>query len=305
MTLQTRHSPYYTNRATESALVYDFPADEPLIAGLHDMRTWYMTHGACFDIPVMRVMNASHLVAAHMFNDPDLDPIDYDMIADHQLGNEPRLTVLALIVLATMLQRTEGARARSCLSLLLENRSDDFMEGVSLYERFVKHSELYFSEEDFQVDVMAQISDLTKQNERLKHELTQTQKIMKEQTQAQQQTVIQVAGNYIANQQIDIHDNNNCNIYATGLPTEQTQRLQDTEHAGHTQNEDIDRLIPIPREGKYTEVRKYIIERKQLDPEFKNYCDNHSRVDLCKRLSNEFDWVVDDHHLGVNMNRNK
>ncbi len=67
----------------------------------------------------------------------------------------------------------------------------------------------------------------------------------------------------------------------------------------------VDDILPIPPKGKYTKVREYITERCRFDKEFKNYVDTHTRVDLCKRLTDEFGWDVDEHHLGVNMNRNR
>ncbi len=101
------------------------------------------------------------------------------------------------------------------------------------------------------------------------------------------QTIINVAGDYV-----DIHDNHNCTIYATE-PKPDAQPIMS------------DNCIPIPAEGKYTEVRRYIEERKINDPDFKTYCDTHSRTELCQRLTSEFGWVVDDHSLGRNINRNR
>ena len=63
--------------------------------------------------------------------------------------------------------------------------------------------------------------------------------------------------------------------------------------------------LPIPQEGKYTEVRKYIEERKRFDEEFKTYCLHHSLRDLCMRLSKEFGWFVDENSLQKNLNRNR
>ena len=82
------------------------------------------------------------------------------------------------------------------------------------------------------------------------------------------------------------------------------------DQAGTTKNSpnngaDYMDILPIPRKGKYTEVRRYIEERCKFDEEFKNFVDTHSRVELCMRLTDEFGWDVDDHHLGVNMNRNR
>lgn len=71
------------------------------------------------------------------------------------------------------------------------------------------------------------------------------------------------------------------------------------------QESSVNNILPIPPKGKYTKVREYIAERCRFDQEFKHYVDTHTRVDLCKRLTNEFGWDVDEHHLGVNMNRNR
>ena len=60
-----------------------------------------------------------------------------------------------------------------------------------------------------------------------------------------------------------------------------------------------------PREGKYSDVRRYIEERKRHDEEFKSYCQTHTLRDLCGRLSREFGWFVDDKSLGRNINRNR
>lgn len=64
-------------------------------------------------------------------------------------------------------------------------------------------------------------------------------------------------------------------------------------------------ILGIPRENKYTEVRRYIEERKRFDPEFSNYCRDHSLRSLCERLTKEFGWFVDEHSLGANLNRNR
>ena len=71
------------------------------------------------------------------------------------------------------------------------------------------------------------------------------------------------------------------------------------------QTPNVDDILPIPPKGKYSKVREYITERCQFDREFKNFVETHSRVELCKRLTNEFGWDVDEHNLGVNMNRNR
>lgn len=63
-------------------------------------------------------------------------------------------------------------------------------------------------------------------------------------------------------------------------------------------------ILPIPPEGKYSDVRKYIEQRARFDEEFRTFVANKSRVALCKRLSDEFGWTVDHYALGRNINRN-
>lgn len=72
-----------------------------------------------------------------------------------------------------------------------------------------------------------------------------------------------------------------------------------------TNKKDATLVVPIPQEGKYSEVRKYLDERKKFDAEFKEFCNSHSLRDLCARLSKEFGWFVDEHSLGANLNRNR
>ena len=64
-------------------------------------------------------------------------------------------------------------------------------------------------------------------------------------------------------------------------------------------------ILPIPAEGNYTAVRKYIEERVRFDEEFRTFVSNKSRVALCQRLSGVFGWTVDHYALGRNINRNR
>ena len=80
---------------------------------------------------------------------------------------------------------------------------------------------------------------------------------------------------------------------------------QVNDSASEQANDSTRDILPIPREGKYSEVRRYIEERKRFDKEFRSFVDNHSLRDLCKRLTEEFGWFVDEHSLGANMNRNR
>lgn len=106
--------------------------------------------------------------------------------------------------------------------------------------------------------------------------------------------IFHVAGNYIAEQHIDIHDNQH--VYL-GRAEEAPRPLEGGEEA--------EQVLGIPHEGKYTEVRRYIEERKRFDEEFKQFVTNNTRVALCQRLSKEFGWTVDHYALGRNINRER
>ena len=281
--------PYYQDRRSVSDLCYDFPADEPLVEGLHAMQVHFVRNGVNVDIPVLRVMNTAHFLASYMFATTcSGDQLEYDVLAYMSVGHDKQMMLMTMIVLAAMLKRTDGVRASQCRNVLLEDRSEDFYEGVSLYERFITSAQKRFEEQDFMTDVMAEIADLRELAEQLINEKTQLQKQITEmENEKHTAPIINVAGNYI-----DIHDNHNCNIYAT-------------EPATTAPASEDECYIPMPSEGKYTEVRRYIEDRKRNDPDFKAYCETHTRTDLCQRLSQEFGWVVDDHSLGKNINRNR
>ena len=117
-------------------------------------------------------------------------------------------------------------------------------------------------------------------------------------------------------------DNNQGTIYNAPVtiqyitnPTEKNtsepkQTYSEKEQVNHTKTTkksaaEYEDILSIPNKGKYTEVRKYIEERCKFDEEFKEFVAKHTRVELCMRLTEEFGWDVDEHALGVNMNRNR
>ena len=112
---------------------------------------------------------------------------------------------------------------------------------------------------------------------------------------AEHRTII-VKGPYIARQDIGVQILHADHVYTGNPDKEQTHEVEDV---------DFESVLDIPREGKYTEVRRYIEERKRFDAEFKNYCAEHSLRDLCHRLTNEFGWFVDENSLQKNLNRNR
>lgn len=174
------HKPYYHDRLTTWDLCHDFPEDEMYIDGLHAMQCHFYSHNVPVEIPVVRVMNAAHFLHAYVFQTTcSGDQTEYDVLAYGSVGHDKQVMLVTLIVLAAMLKRTEGFRARQCRNMLLEDRSEDFYDGVSLYDQFLSSEEKHFAEEDFLIDTHNQIAQqqeeiarLISENLQLKHNIT-------------------------------------------------------------------------------------------------------------------------------------
>ena len=125
------------------------------------MQSHFCTNNVPIDIPIVRVMNAAHFLAAYMFSTTcSGDQGEYDALTYGSVGHDKKVMLVTLIVLAAMLKRTEGLRARVCHNMLLEDRSEDFYDGVSLYDQFLRSAEKHFAEEDFLLDTHQQIVQL-------------------------------------------------------------------------------------------------------------------------------------------------
>ena len=162
------HSAYYRDRDSEYDLCNDFPGDEILIDGLHSMQSHLWDNNIAVDIPIVRVMNTAHFLAAYMFtNECSGDRMEYDALAHDSIGRNKNLVYVTMIVLAAMLQRTNSFRARQCRNIILDDRDADFEEGVTLYERFLRSAEKNFAEEDFLIDVHSLVAKVREQDEQI------------------------------------------------------------------------------------------------------------------------------------------
>ena len=209
------------------------------------MQHHFWSNNVNIDIPVVRVMNTAHFIAAYMFStECSGDQLEYDVLAYDSLSRDRQLTRVAMIVLAAMLQRTDGFRARNCRNLILDNRDPDFDEGVTLYDRFLRSAEERFAEEDFLIDTHMQlirqkeeITRLTSENIQLKYTLTNMKK-------DKPQTIVYNYGTYN-----DIHDNPYSNIYTTA-PTDEPKNEQTVQA---DEPEPVDSIIftkKAKKEGK-------------------------------------------------------
>lgn len=171
------HDSVYTDRLSERALCYDFPADKAFIDGLHAMQSYFVARGCNIDIPVVRVMNTAHWLVAYLYaTSCSGEQLEYDAMTYNSVGRDKQLMYVSLIVLIAMLNRTEGARAKACRSMMLENRPEDFYEGVSLYEQWLDGGLEHYTDEDFLIDIMDEVNLLKQENERLTYENKQLKK---------------------------------------------------------------------------------------------------------------------------------
>ena len=171
------HDSVYTDRLSERALCYDFPADKAFIDGLHAMQSYFVARGSNIEIPVVRVMNTVHWLVAYLYaTSCSGEQLEYDAMTYNSVGRDKQLMYVSLIVLIAMLNRTDGARAKACRSMMLENRPEDFYEGVSLYEQWLDGGLEHYTDEDFQIDIMDEFNLLKQENQRLTYENKQLKK---------------------------------------------------------------------------------------------------------------------------------
>lgn len=223
------------------------------------MQMHLVNRGAVLTIPVLNVMNTAHYIAACMMQTgAEGDQYEYDTLAYMRLGHDAQVAMLAIMVLATMLKRTDGQRARQCRNVLMEDRNEDFYEGLSLYERFISSSEWRFEEQDFLTDTMRQISDLQNTVQQLTNEKKELQKQIETMSKTAKQNIVNnfnIAGNYIAQQHIDIHDNPHATIYATAPQDKQPDSILPPEREDATQTEYFCRITEAAiREGKALQI---------------------------------------------------
>lgn len=279
------HSTYYRDRHSERDLCHDFPGDEILIDGLHAMQLYFWSNGLNLEIPVVRVMNTAHYIAAYMFaTSCSGDQMEYDALAYDSFCRDRQLMQVTIIVLAAMLQRTEGFRARQCRNVLLQDRSPDFDYGVTLYDKFLRSAEKRFAEEDFLMDTGAQIQRLQAENKQLITENTQLKYTITTMEQEQQNAPKKIVYNYGTYN--DIHDNPYSTIY-TAQPEEK---------------EKADGAERRPRENDYAALVAWLeVEKAQGRDYYADAGMNRSR--MCRDLSEILGWIVDQNSLRKAQNK--
>ena len=176
MSRTIRDSDIYRVRWTERDLVRDFPADENFINALHRMQTYIYANNSSYDIPVLKVMNNAHFVLNYMMNLECMDRSEYDTLVYCNSGKDKQLAMITMITLIAMLEHTDTQRAKTCKSVMTEDRSEEFYEGLSLYKKWLENPIEPFKEEDFHIDMMDEINALRAENEQLRYDNKELQK---------------------------------------------------------------------------------------------------------------------------------
>ena len=268
------HSQYYRDRTSERELCCDFPGDELFIRGLRAMELHLARYNGYVHIPVVRVMNTVHrAICILLHGNSGYEQADYDQAIHQALGQERLLTGIAMVTLIAILRRTDGQRARQCRSMLMDDRSEDFYEGLELYERLIGPTELRLNEEDFLTDIMRQITDLqntvqqlTNERQQLKKQIDTMSKIPKH------QTTVYNYGTYNA-----IHDNPHATIYATAPQDNQPDSI-------------------LPPENDYTALVRWLEFEKLRGNDYYAEADCN-RTKLCRNLLKIIGWEPDQNSL--------
>lgn len=275
------HSQYYRDRTSERELCCDFPGDELFIRGLRAMELHLARYNGYVHIPVVRVMNTVHrAICILLHGNSGYEQADYDQAIHQALGQERLLTGIAMVTLIAILRRTDGQRARQCRSMLMDDRGEDFYEGLELYERLIGPTELRLNEEDFLTDVMRQITDLQNTVQQLTNErqqLIQERRQLKQQIQTMSKTPKHQTTVYNYGTYNDIHDNPHATIYATAPQDNQPDSI-------------------LPPENDYTALVRWLEFEKLRGNDYYAEADCN-RTKLCRNLLKIIGWEPDQNSL--------
>ena len=194
-----------------------------------------MQHNRWVEMPCRQIVRTSIQVASQMLSDEAVEHNRdaYLCLINRLMDGSQQERMMVLIVTIALLGRLDSPHARRCRNTLRIDACEDFEEYLSLYEQFLKSSDTRFAEEDFLIDTHTAIMRLQTEN---KHLITENEQLKKTiHTMSKEKTIIHVAGNYIAEQNIDIHDNQN--VYLGGAPSgacEQSAEKEQREPGEHS-----------------------------------------------------------------------
>lgn len=192
-------------------------------------------HNRWVEMPCRKIVRTSIQVAAQMLSDEAVEHNRdaYLCLINRLMDGSQQERMMVLIVTIALLGRLDSPHARRCRNTLRIEAGEEFEEYLSLYEHFLKSSATTFAEEDFLIDTHTAISRLQTEKQHLITENEQLKKTIH--TMSKEKTIIHVAGDYIAEQNIDIHDNQN--VYLGGAPSgvcEQSAEKEQREPGEHS-----------------------------------------------------------------------
>lgn len=192
---------------------------DTLYYALQSLETQVAMQQACHaEWPRRQIVRTGVDVAGLMLGDEEVEAHSdaYITLVSRRLNGDTRETIITLIMMAALFNLMPTDRqARRCKAALTDNWATDIED--------VYHT--YCNAVDKQIDVLVEKNNA----------LTFTISVMKTD---QPQTIINVSGNYIAQQNVDIHDNTNCNIYACPQPETQPSTAAPTPEAAHEPSPD-------------------------------------------------------------------
>jgi hypothetical protein len=198
---------------------------------------------------------------------------------ESELGySRPAITCATATVCLT-LQLMEDA-PQPLLQLRTDMRALLWGEGGELYANMrsaARQEDIYLSANHYGEIPPDPYAEIKEENQLLKLQNKQLrEQLMAMKKECTPQTVINVAGNYIAEQNIDIHDNTHCTIYATEAP-------QATQEKGEP------KAYSLPQKGKYDQLVKWLEQEKQNGKD--HYAEaNFNRSQLCRNLLKIIGW---------------
>ena len=210
-----------------------------------------MQHNRWVEMPCRQIVRTSIQVAAQMLSDEAVEHNRdaYLCLINRLMGGSQQERMMVLIVTIALLGRLDSPHARRCRNTLRAEGCEEFEECLSLYEQFLKSSDTTFAEEDFLIDTHTAISRLQTEKQHLITENEQLKKTIH--TMSKEKTIIHVAGNYIAEQNIDIHDNQN--VYLGGAPSGACEQSAEKEQKEQEERSSLF-TKKAQTEGRETEI---------------------------------------------------
>lgn len=231
-----------------------------------------MQHNRWVEMPCRQIVRTSIQVASQMLSDEAVEHNrdTYLCLINRLMDGSQQERMMVLIVTIALLGRLDSPHARRCRNTLRVDACEDFEEYLSLYEQFLKSSDTTFAEEDFLIDTHTAISRLQTEKQHLITENEQLKKTIH--TMSKEKTIIHVAGNYIAEQNIDIHDNQN--VYLGGTAPSSLEQKEQTQNEKEQAN--VEDITPVETsETLFCRITQAAYDKgkaQQVEAELKSAC---------------------------------